>query len=165
MIDVNFRQGIFMRATLFLFVSSLVFTVGLLAQAAASDPRKEVEAFNRQLENATRGMDNSALMALWAEDGVSLLPSSKPLVGKPAIAAFLNQVTAQLEGARMEQFDLQCSGIEITGNWASEWCEEHQVVLLTGGKPPFNGRGRMLFVLHKGMDGNWEILREMWNQA
>jgi len=65
----------------------------------------------------------------------------------------------------METFQLECFAIDVSGDLASEWCAEHQVVLMPDGKPPFNGRGKMLLVLRKGRDGNWRIEREMWNQA
>lgn len=80
-------------------------------------------------------------------------------------AAFLDAVTAQLSGARMVKFDMQCAGIEISGDWASEWCQEHQLVLVAQDKPPFDGRGVMLLVLHRGADGQWRLKREMWNPA
>jgi ketosteroid isomerase-like protein len=150
-------------------LSSLIVVLAaslcLMAQTVVQAAPAEIEAFNSRLENAIRSMDNSQVMALWAIDGISLLPSTKPLVGKPAIAEFLTTVTAQLEGARMDQFEMHCSGIEVSGQWASEWCDERQVVLLPGGKPPFEGRGRMLLVLHKSENGIWLIKREMWNQA
>jgi uncharacterized protein (TIGR02246 family) len=156
-----------MRA-LFLLIMLIILVTTLcidLAQSASLKPYREIEAFNTQLENATRAMNNSALLALWADDGISLLPSTKPLVGKPAIASFLNNVTAQLQGAKMETFEMRCSAIEVSGDWASEWCDEHQVVVLPGGKPPFDGRGRMLFVLHREGNDKWRIQCEMWNQA
>lgn len=135
------------------------------AQSAAGTARSEIEAFNRALDDATRHMSSAATLALWADDGVSLLPSTKPIVGKKAIAEFFNTVMASLSGARMEQFELRCFDIEVAGDWASEWCTEHQVVQLGGGKPPFDGWGKMLFVLHREADGKWRLKREMWNQA
>lgn len=150
---------------LFLLVLMLTISSSSLPQGVVPNPQAEIERFNQKLENATRSMNNADLMALWADDGISLLPSTKPLVGKSAIAAFLDNVTAQIQGASMEEFEMKCFAIEVSGSWASEWCDEHQVVRLPGGKPPFDGRGRMLFVLHKDADGKWRIEREMWNQA
>jgi ketosteroid isomerase-like protein len=110
-------------------------------------------------------MDNAALVALWADDGISLLPSTKPIVGKVAIAAFIDSVTNQNKGAQMEKFELKCFAIDVSGDIASEWCSEHQVVLMPGGKPPFDGFGKMLLVLRRDPDGKWRLQREMWNQA
>jgi hypothetical protein len=42
---------------------------------------------------------------------------------------------------------------------------EHQVVKFPGGKPPFEGFGKMALVLHRGTDGKWRLKQEMWNQA
>jgi len=135
------------------------------AQAPAERSLAQIEAFNRQFEAATQRMDTAAIMELWAEDGISLLPSTKPVVGKAAIGAFMESVTSQLKGARMERFELHCSGIEIAGEMATEWCGEHQVVRMQDGKPAFDGRGRMLLVLRRDAGGKWRLLREMWCQA
>jgi len=135
------------------------------AQASAERSRAEIEDFNRQFEVATQRMDTAATMELWAEDGISLLPSTKPMVGKAAIRAFMESVMSQLKGARMDRFELHCSGIEIAGEMATEWCGEHQVVRMPDGKPPFDGRGRMLLVLRRDAGGKWRLLREMWCQA
>jgi ketosteroid isomerase-like protein len=124
-----------------------------------------IDAFNRALTEATANMDNAATVALWDEDGISLLPSTKPIIGKKAIARFLADVTASIPGARMAKFEMQCFDIELSGNWASEWCAEHQVVVLPEGKPPFEGWGNMLLVLHRGSDGKWRLKREMWQEA
>ncbi len=132
----------------------------------AADPKAGVEAFNRAMDTATRHMDNAAGLALWEEDGVSLLPSTPPIAGKKAIAQFFEQVAAQTKGAHMESFDMQCHDITVSGDWASEWCTEHQVVRFADPKQPdFDGWGKLLFVLHRGTDGQWRIRTEMWNQA
>lgn len=124
-----------------------------------------VVAFNQALDSATREMSNAALLELWDEDGVSLLPSTPPIVGKKAIAKFLDDMMSQLHGGRMEKFEMQCHDIVVSGDWASEWCSEHQVVHLSEDKPPFEGWGKMLLVLHRGAGGKWRLKEEMWNQA
>lgn len=147
------------------FSPFLAAALPTIAQTMSLSPRAEIEAFNQKLEVATRRMDNAAIVALWADDGISLLPSTKPIVGKAAIAAFINSVTAQIKGARMEKYELECFAIDVSGDIASEWCSEHQILVMPGDKPPFNGRGKMLFVLKRGLDSKWHLQREMWNQA
>jgi ketosteroid isomerase-like protein len=135
------------------------------AQSVATTARTGVDAFNRAFDQATRNMDNAASVALWENDGVSLLPSTKPIVGKAAIAQFYKDVTSQIPGARMLKFESECFDINISGDLATEWCTEHQIVDIGAGKPPFDGRGKMLLVLHRGPDGVWRLRQEMWNQA
>ena len=139
-------------------------SAGAHGGSASTADRAGVAAFNRALDSATRTMDNAATLALWADDGVTLLPDTKPIVGKPAIAAFLTRVTGGITGARMTSFTMTCDGIAVSGPLASEWCVEHQVVALPDGKT-FDGWGKMLLVLRRDPDGRWRLLREMWNQG
>jgi ketosteroid isomerase-like protein len=128
--------------------------------------RREIETFNAKFLAAHQSMNTPAILAMWAEDGVSLLPETPPMMGKPAIAKFLGGVTEQLKGWRMEKMELDFQGIEVSGDWASEWAFEHQMLKPPdAGKPAFDGRGKMLLVLHREADGNWRIKREMWNQG
>jgi ketosteroid isomerase-like protein len=144
----------------------LLLTCGVgYAWAAAVDAQAGIATFNRALDSATRNMDNVATLALWENDGISLLPSTPPIVGKQAIATFLDGIQKQYPGAHMQSFESQCFDIQVSGDLATEWCTEHQIVKLTDGKPPFDGRGKMLLVLHRGVDGKWRVRQEMWNQA
>src|SRR5271170_4972398 len=104
----------------FLLLSANFPLPPLTMKGASPDPRAEIAAFNRKLENATRLMDNTATLALWAEDGISLLPSTKPIEGKTAIAAFLEGVTAQIHGAKMEKFEWECFATDVSGDLAAE---------------------------------------------
>lgn len=147
------------------FVGSALLLASLLAHAADARIDPGIAKFNQALTVATTRMDNAAAMALWADDGISLLPGTAPIVGKKAISDFMDGVTRQLPGAHMQHFEMQCRAVEVSGNWATEWCHEHQIVELGGGKPPFDGQGNMLLVLHRDSDGQWRLKREMWNQA
>ncbi len=134
------------------------------AQESPAAARAGIDRFNKALEDATRRMDNAATLALWEDDGISILPQTAPIVGKKALTKFLDEVMAGIAGAKMESFALDCHDIEVTGTSATEWCNEHQIVQLAGDKK-FDGRGRMLLVLHLSADGVWRMKREMWNQA
>jgi len=132
----------------------------------ADERQKEILAFNARFLEAHLQMDTPAIVGMWAEDGVSLLPETAPLVGKPKIAKFLGEVTKRLKGWRMEKMELDFRGIEVSGDWASEWASEHQVVQPPdSAKPAFDGHGKMLLVLHREADGHWRIKREMWNKG
>ena len=146
-------------------LASACATSGVPAPQAPAGNRSEIDGFNRALTDATLHMDNARLLSLWEDDGVSLLPGTAPLVGKKAIAAMLEKVTAQFPGAKVTLQEDHCVDVEMSADWASEWCDTHQVVDLGAGKDPFDGRGRMLLVLHKGEGGRWRIKREMWIQA
>jgi uncharacterized protein (TIGR02246 family) len=137
---------------------------GLTASAPAAE-RQEIEAFNKKFIEAHSKMDNAAVMSLWAEDGVSLLPGMAPLASKKEIGQFIDGVTTKMHGYHMEKMDVDFQGIEASGDWASEWGFEHQVIQPPGGQPPLDEHGKLLLVLHRQSDGSWKIKREMWNQG
>ena len=144
----------------------LAFLAAPLALLAAAPPAPpdSVAAFNGRFETATRRMDNAVLDALWEEDGISLLPQTAPIVGRQAIAGFVAKAMAQFPGAHMTSFTLACANPVESAQLASEWCFEHQMIDLGGGKS-FDGKGRMLLVLQRGPDKRWRLLREMWVAA
>jgi ketosteroid isomerase-like protein len=139
-----------------------------VGQADSTSPevaRKEIEAFNAKFLEAHQRMENTAIVGMWAEDGVSLLPEMPAIVGRKAIAKFIDDVVKQMPGYHMRTEELTFQGIEVSGDWASEWATEHQIVDPPPGKPVFEGYGKMLLVLHKESDGIWRLKREMWNQG
>jgi ketosteroid isomerase-like protein len=140
----------------FLLLAGLFLSVA----AHAADPG--IEAFNKAFNDATLHMDSAAALALWEDDGATLMPMTAAVVGKKALGEFLDSLKKQFPGAQMKTFEMQCGGLDQIGDVASEWCLEHQVVDLGNGKAPFEGRGRMLLVLHRGADGKWRLRREMW---
>ena len=82
--------------------------VAFIASAAAAQQRpvataSPVAEFNKALERAPFPRNDSATLALWDDDGVSLLPNAAPVVGKAAITKYFTSITSQLKGARMER--------------------------------------------------------------
>ena len=132
---------------------------------ASSAARTEIDAFNKKYIAAHLRMDNAAVLSLWADDGISLLPATDPIIGKEAIGKFMNAVMGRMPGYHMQKMDVDFQGIEVSGDWASEWAEEHQVVQPPPGKRAIDSYGKLLLVLHREADGNWLITREMWNQG
>jgi uncharacterized protein (TIGR02246 family) len=135
------------------------------AAGGNDEGRREIDAFNKKYIAAHLRMDNTAVMSMWAEDGTSLLPATDPMIGKEAIGKFMDEVTGKMPGYHMQKMDVDFQGIEVSGDWASEWAEEHQVVQPPPGRRVIDSYGKLLLVLHREADGNWRITREMWNQG
>lgn len=141
----------------------LLMAVGGAGQAGSG--RAEIEAFNKKFIDAHLRMDTPAVLSMWTEDGVSLLPEMAPLVGKPAIKKFVDDVVARMPGYKVTNEEIDFQNIQVSGDWASEWGLEHQVVQPPDGKSPIDGRGKILLILHKDAHGQWKIQQEMWNSA
>ena len=131
---------------------------------AAANALQEIAAFNQRFTDATLHMDMPGLEALWADDGVSLLPGPAPLVGKPALSRFLDDVVAQMPGYKVTRHENDFHDIRVSGDWASEWATTHQIVQPPGDKPAIEIWGKVLLVLHREPTG-WKIEREMWTHT
>lgn len=139
---------------------------GLLVAAArpkADAGRKEIDAFNRHYLELHQKMDTAGIFALWAEDGVDLMPGDAPLIGKKKIVAWVEDVLAKMPGYKVTKQEMEFHDIRVYGNWASEWATEHQVVQPPDGKPPIESYGKMALVLHREPSGAWKVQQEMWN--
>lgn len=143
----------------------VVFGVFGCGAGFAQDPaaRRQIEEFNREFTAAHLRMDNQAVISMWAEDGVTLLPGMAPLSGRSNIARWLDEITAKMPGYRVTTQEDDFRDIQLFGDWASEWGMTHQVVQPPDGKPAIDTRGKILLVLHREQDGKWRIKQEMWN--
>jgi uncharacterized protein (TIGR02246 family) len=137
---------------------------GTIAGGGAS-AKDEIDAFNKRYVEMHLKMDDSGIFATWAEDGVSLMPGEAPLIGKKAIVAWVKNILAKMPGYKVVKEEIDFHDIQISGDWASEWAMEHQVVQPPDGKPVTDTRGKMALVLHREASGEWKVKQEMWNQA
>jgi uncharacterized protein (TIGR02246 family) len=131
----------------------------------AVSAKDEVVAFNKRYVELHLNMDTAGILGTWAEDGVSLMPGEAPLLGKKAIVAWVENVLSQMPGYKVVKVEIDFHDIQISGDWASEWTNQHQVIQPPGGKPVIDSRGKMALVLRREANGEWKVKQEMWNQA
>jgi uncharacterized protein (TIGR02246 family) len=141
---------------------------GLLIAAARPKQdarRQEIDAFNQRYVELHQKMDTAGIFALWAENGVDLMPGEAPMIGKKKIVAWVEDVLTKMPGYKVTQQEMEFHDIRVCGDWASEWATEHQVVQPPDGKPPIESYGKMALVLHREASGAWKVQQEMWNAA
>ncbi|HYT24777.1 MAG TPA: hypothetical protein VEW05_31625 [Candidatus Polarisedimenticolia bacterium] len=57
------------------------------ARTAEDAGQKEIEAFNKRCVELHLKMDTPGILALWAEDGVDLMPGNPAMIGRKKISA------------------------------------------------------------------------------
>jgi ketosteroid isomerase-like protein len=135
------------------------------AAGAGDTSNQEVWQFNQRFQDAHAKMDTNAIIGMWSETGVSLLPETAPIVGKPAVASFIRDAVANLAGYKMLKVEMTFKDVRTCGDWATEWGIEHQVIQPPDDKPVIDHWGKIALVLHRDIDGNWRVQQEMWNST
>jgi ketosteroid isomerase-like protein len=153
------------KAVLVVAAIAISILLGCNIRVDTDSSRSEIDAFNKNYIAAHLKMDNAAVLAMWADDGVSLLPQMPPLKGKQTIGNFFNEAVSRLGGYHMKTMEIDFQQIQPMHDWAYEWGLEHQVLESSEGKTTVEGRGNILLILHKNGGGEWKIQQEMWNAA
>src|SRR5437773_6668023 len=83
------------------FVASLMVAVGMKARSAEDAGRKEIEAFNKRYVELHLKMDTAGILALWAEDGVDLMPGDAAMIGRKKISAWVEEIVANVPGFKV----------------------------------------------------------------
>jgi uncharacterized protein (TIGR02246 family) len=136
----------------------------LPAGARGAGAREVVEQLNRQFLEAGRRQDDSAVMALWADDGADLLPGMQPLVGKAVITRWLAGISKRFRGTKVTRYEIHFEKIQINGDWAYEWGTSEETIVDPAGKA-FENPGKITLILHRNANGQWKIYEEMWNSS
>jgi uncharacterized protein (TIGR02246 family) len=160
--SMNFTRTLLLGACI---TALLMAAVRMKARTTQDTGRKEIEAFNKRYVELHLKMDTAGLLALWAEDGVDLMPGDAAMIGKKKITAWVEEIVAKMPGYKVTKQEMEFHDIHVCGDWASEWATEHQVVQPPDGKPPMENFGKMALVLHRGANGEWKVQQEMWNAA
>jgi uncharacterized protein (TIGR02246 family) len=160
--SMNFTRRLLLGACI---TALLMAAVRMKARTTEDAGRKEIETFNKRYVELHLKMDTAGLLALWAEDGVDLMPGDAAMIGKKKIVAWVEDIVAKMPGYKMTKQEMEFHDIHVCGDWASEWATEHQVVQPPDGKPPIENFGKMALVLHREANGEWKVQQEMWNAA
>jgi len=147
------------------FVAFLMAGVRIKARTTEDAGRKEIEAFNKRYVELHERMDTAGILALWAADGVDLMPGNSPMIGRKKISAWVEGIVAKMPGYRVMKQEMEFHDIHLCGDWASEWATEHQIVQPPDGKPVIESYGKMALVLHRQANGEWNVQQELWNAA
>jgi ketosteroid isomerase-like protein len=108
----------------------------VVGNKSSDDARlNEIRSLTAAYTEAHLRMDNAAITATWADDVISLLPGMDPLIGKPAIAKFIEDTVARTPGYKVIRQENDFGDITVSGDWATEWATTHQVVQQPEGKP------------------------------
>src|SRR5215469_9838914 len=145
-------------------VALLALGIGVRAGAGQPKREEEIAAFNKKYVDMHLKMDTQGIFATWAEDGVDLMPGEAPIIGKKAIVAWVENILKNMPGHKVVKQEMEFHDIHVSGDWASEWATEHQVVQPPDGKDPIEGYGKMALILHRDANGEWKVKQEMWNQ-
>src|SRR5579859_5014899 len=92
-----------------------VAAFGIVVKLEAADGMAEVAAFNEKFRAAHERMDTPGILGMWAETGVSLLPDTAPVVGKPAIVKFMNGAMANLTGYKELKVEMDFHDVRVCG--------------------------------------------------
>src|SRR5260370_40064128 len=101
-------------------VALLLATGRMSARTAEDAGRKEIEAFNKRFVELHVKMDTAGVLALWAEDGVDLMPGNAPMIGKKKITAWVEDNLAKMPGYKVTKQEMAFRDIHVSRNWASE---------------------------------------------
>ena len=123
--------------------------------------RQAIHELDRKDIAASKENDVEALVALWTEDGVLLLPGSAPVVGRPAIReVLLQQQQPQRHAAQAQTlaYDEEWDEVLIESRHAFEWGKITTTMKLPNTRQ-VQQSVNAIRVLSRQPDGSWRFAR------
>jgi uncharacterized protein (TIGR02246 family) len=146
----------------------VVVVLGMIAFTGACQSKKSqndqealarIEELHRKDIAASKTRDFETLLSLWTEDGVLLLPGGKPIVGKEALKAYMDEQAEISRTYKIKKYEHKWEEIKIIGDWAFEWgFFEGEAEMIKGGEI-IREQGKLLRILRKQEDGSWKAAR------
>ena len=122
-----------------------------------SDMAKIVSLEQRDAE-AARVNDVDALVSLWTDDGVLMMPGSDPVIGKPAIRKVLETQKEQSTKIQTVVYTEDWTERRIDGDQGWEWGSISVTLQLPDGRR-VSQKAFMVRILSRQSDGSWKFAR------
>lgn len=135
---------------------------------AAAPSQQDIDAINRlrqQDAEASKKWDVDALVALWTDDIVALLPDRDPLIGKEANRKFILSAKQQSEGVEVVEYKFDFKELTVAGDWAYEWGTLTVAEKLPEDSEPFRSKINLMRILKRSADGSWKVSRTVFNNG
>jgi len=136
------------------FRYSLLAGALALANAAAAKEGGPLDGMSKAWEEAFNKGDAAAVAAMYAEDGVILPPNQVAVKGRTDITAFA-------KGMYDGGFRISTADKDVWVDGALGAKSGTYTVTDKDGKEVEHGK--WLEVWHRGADGKWQMVRDMWN--
>jgi len=148
-------------ALVFIVLGMIVFSGA--CQSKKSQNEQEALAGIKELHRkdiaASKARDFKTLLSLWTEDGVLLLPGKKPIIGKDALKAYMDEQAKISATYEIKKYEHKWEDIRVIGDWAFEWgFFDSEAEMLKGGEI-IRQQGKLLRVLKRQEDGSWKAAR------
>lgn len=132
-------------------------------QSKKSNKEQEALAGIKELHlkdiTASKARDFKTLLSLWTEDGVLLMPGKKPIVGKEALKAYMDEQAKFSQTYKIRKYEHEWEEIKVIGDWAFEWgFFQAEAEIIEGGEIT-REQGKLLRILRKQKDGSWKAAR------
>ena len=141
-----------------LVVQAPAASTGRTTGGRAAD-RAAIQKLRQQDIAATFSLDTVALTDGWTDDAVRIGPVPPAEVGKQAIRAFYERLTANKDFKVLSYVPEYKELIFLDGGWAVEWRPYTGSFITSPGGAPVHARGRVLIVYKKLPDGSWKGFR------
>jgi uncharacterized protein (TIGR02246 family) len=135
---------------------------GMPKQAPATAPHDAVRAFYREWSKATMERGAEGYASYFAEDGVLLPPDAPPVNGRAAIREWQDRQQREATHRTVPEAITE-DELQAAGDWViyRGTLKGRRVPKAGGADEPFENK--ILDVLRRKADGNWEFLRRMWS--
>jgi uncharacterized protein (TIGR02246 family) len=137
-----------------------------LMSYANNDPneagvRRAIEESHGSYAIAMKGGDATALASHFTKDAILLPENTDMQRGRDTIQKWF---AGWLPTTTVQEFEATSMDVTVVGSTAYE-VGTHRMTLTPQGSPPISMQGKYLMVWERATDGQWRILRDMFNTS